>query len=269
MTFDARESADLGGAPLLLFDFWRQSVHWCYTTADRAVTWQNQVYVPIAIDMDAIQATQEIRQQTRTITAPRDLPVAQQFQLTPPTDPVNLRVWSMHNGDTDAEVEWNGRVSQVSWSGSVVKLSCDPISAGFRVLGQRLRWCRGCPYALYGDGCGVDAEAHKVVSPITAVSGTTLQSVAFQTLPDGRFTGGFISWSNADGIIDHRSIESHVGTSIVIDAQSPDFVGGLQLNAYPGCNKTTTDCTYYDNLPNFGGAPDIPDQNPTDGSIIF
>ncbi|ULU26587.1 phage BR0599 family protein [Dyella terrae] len=269
MTFEARESADLGGAPLMLFDFWRQSKHWCHTTADRPMTWQNQIYVPTAIDMDAIQASQEIRQQTRTITAPQGFAVAELFRFAPPKDPVNLRVWSQHEGDTDAVVEWAGRVTQVKWASSGVKLSCDPIYANFRRLGLRLRWCRQCPYALYRDGCGVDPEAHKVVATLSAASGVTLQSPAFAALPDGRFAGGYVSWTNADGVIDHRTIESHVGTSISIDAGSVDFAAGLVLNAYPGCNKTIADCKYYNNLPNYGGAPNIPDQSPTDGSIIF
>lgn len=273
MTFDGRESADLGGVPILLFDFWRQSKHWCHTTADRRITFQNQIYVPTAIDMDAIQASQEIRQQTRTITVPHDFAVAEMFRQAPPKDSVNLRVWSLHQGDSDAVVEWTGRVSGVKWTTSVqesvAKLSCDPIYANFRRLGLRLRWCRQCPYALYRDGCGVDPEAHKVVATLNGVSGVTLQSGAFQALPDGRFAGGYVSWTNADGVVDMRTIESHVGTSISVDAGSPDFAQGLTLNAYPGCNKTVPDCKYFNNLPNYGGAPNIPDQSPTDGSIIF
>lgn len=269
MTFDAREDADLGGAPLQLFDFWRQSVHWCYTTADRPITWQNQVYVPAAISMDPIQATPEIRQHTRTIEAPGSIPVAQQFRLSPPSDPVYLRVWGMHFGDADAEVEWTGRVTQGKWSGSKVSMSADPIYASFRVLGLRLRWCRQCPYALYGIGCGVDPEAHKVEATLTAATGVTLQAVAFQSLPDGRLAGGYIAWSNADGIVDRRTIEAHTGSSITIDAGGPDFAAGLRVNAYPGCNKTTTDCAYFNNLPNSGAAPDIPDESPTDGTIVF
>jgi hypothetical protein len=45
---------------------------------------------------------------------------------------------------------------------------------------------------------------------------------------------------------------------------------GLAVNAYPGCNRTTTECVdKFDNLDNYGGVPDLPGKSPFDGDPVF
>ncbi len=269
MPFNDFENSPYAGKPIRLFDFWRQTKHWCYTTADRPIAWQGQTFMPAAIDMDSIKVNSEMQQMTRTITAPRDIAVADQYRISPPMDSVQLRVWMIHYGDTQAVTEWVGRVIQAKWQGSKVAISGNPFFASYRQTGLRLRWCRQCPYALYGPGCGVDQQAHRVNAILSGVNKFTLTADAFASLPDGRFAGGYLEWVDNDGLIDRRSIDAHTGTTITVAAGSPDFVNGLAISAYPGCNHTIADCQYFMNLPDYGGAPNIPTQNPVDGSIVF
>lgn len=270
MSFDTVDAADLGGQPLYLLDFYRQTKHWRYTTADRPMTNQSQVFNPAAITVPSFKQSQELKQQTLTITAPRDIDVVSQYRTTPPADAVNLTIWAMHYVDNEPVVVWLGRVVSPKWVNSTVQIACEPISTAMRSTGLRLRWCRNCPYALYGVGCNVDFNAHRVPAKLTAVNGFTLTADAFASLPNGRFAGGYVEWLDADGIVDRRSIDAHTGTSITVAFGSADLAPGLAVSAYPGCNHTMNDCDgYFHNGDNYGGSPNIPDVSAFNGNLVL
>lgn len=106
------------------------------------------------------------------------------------------------------------------------------------------------------------------LATITAVDGLTLTADAFGDFPSGRLAGGFIEWARSDGLIERRSIDSHTGTSIVIDYGAADLAEDLQLKAYPGCNQTWTDCQFYANEKNYGGELHMPGRDYYDGNPV-
>ena len=44
---------------------------------------------------------------------------------------------------------------------------------------------------------------------------------------------------------------------------------GSEITLYPSCDRTTTGCNLFDNLPNYGGFPHLPGKSPFDGSQVF
>jgi len=99
--------------------------------------------------------------------------------------------------------------------------------------------------------------------------GLALVAVEFGYFPDGRLAGGYIEWERADGLMEYRTIKSHEGQTIVIDYGAADLAEGLTVTAYPGCNQTWADCSYFENTGNFGGCKDMPVQNPYSGNPVW
>jgi len=89
-------------------------------------------------------------------------------------------------------------------------------------------------------------------------------------LPDNRFAGGYIEWTRGDGLVERRSINSHVGTTVVIDYGADDLAAALVVTAYPGCAHDWDDCSsYFSNGDNYGGDLWMPKKNPYDGDPIW
>ncbi len=109
-----------------------------------------------------------------------------------------------------------------------------------------------------------------VEATLTAVVGLTLTATAFATLPSGRLAGGFVRWAReADGLIEFRTIKTHVGDNITLDYGALDLAVGLELRAYPGCAHNWADCGYHQNRHHYGGDLWMPVKNPFDGNPVW
>ena len=277
MTFNTIEISDALGEPLLLFDFAVGLAHFRYTTADRIITFSSNDFAPAAIQRAAISQTSDVRRQALKVTAPRDTEIATLYASTPPSAPVALTIWAAHYDDPDQQfiVDWMGRVTAPRWVNSVVELSCEPAYTSVQTLGLRRRWQRGCPHVLYGASCGAAKTSFRILTTLSAVSGFDLTSSDFALLPDDSYRGGFIEWTNADGITQQRSIDAHVGNTITINYGADEIVPGLSLYAYRGCDHTMNTCdSVFNNLTGagtggYGGTPYIPTINPFNGDPVF
>lgn len=272
VTFNTIELSEAQGEPILLFDFAVGLAHFRYTTADRPITFSSALYSPAAIQRAAISQSSDIKRQTLKITAPRDISIATLYASTPPSAPVALTIWSAHYGDPDQQyiVDWMGRVIAPRWLGSMVELSCEPAYTSVQTLGLRRRWQRGCPHVLYGGACGAVKTSFRIATTLSAVSGFDITSIDFAGLPDGSYAGGYIEWTDANGITQQRSIDHHVGNTVTIAYGADEVIVGLSLFAYRGCKHTMNACdTDFSNLVNYGGTPYIPTINPFSGDPVY
>jgi hypothetical protein len=271
MTFDARETSLDQGEPITWFVFMRGSVSWRYCSADRDMVIGGNTYTAAPISRSAITTGSERRKLNITITLPKDLPVAANWRPYASCETIALTVGSIHYGDTVGVVEWVGRVTAPQFNGGTLTLTAEPTRSAALRPGLKRAWQRGCPLALYSQGrgqCNVNKAARALPATLTVVTGLTLTATAFGTLPSGRLAGGFIEWNRAsDGLLEVRSISSHSGSSIDIDFGAADLAAALAVTAYPGCNQTWADCTYYSNTDNYGGDLFLPEQNPYAGNL--
>ncbi|MEQ6331534.1 phage BR0599 family protein [Pseudomonas chengduensis] len=121
-----------------------------------------------------------------------------------------------------------------------------------------------------GDTVTASTRPLYVEAVLTAVSGLTLSAAAFGTLPSGRLAGGFLSWVRAlDGLVEFRSIRSHVGNQVTLDYGALDIAVGLQPRGYPGCAHSWSDCGYHANQLNYGGDLYMPAKSPFDGNPVW
>lgn len=269
MTSEAREQSLLGGQPVKYFRFTRGAVHWYYTLGPVARTFMGETWLPSDIDHDNIQDGGETQQQTLEITMSKTTPVASNWRPYPPADTIMITIWTQHEGEDDAEIDWIGRCLSPKFDNTTLTLQSEPTHTAANNAGNGPTLQRVCDLTLFSDGCGVDLAAHALDSTITAVNGLTLTASEFAAFPSGRLARGWIEWTRAaDGIVDRRDIVSHAGSSIVISTGAQDLAVGLVVSAAPGCSGTWDDCSYYDNTDNLGAELFMPGRNYYDGNPI-
>ncbi len=272
MSFSAYETSIDQGEPILLFAFSVGATRFLYTTADRPITWNGETYDSVPISRSSVRQTQEVRQQLLRVTGPRDISIASVYEQEPPTIPVALTITMFHYTDSAAQgvVDWVGRVTSVKWRQSNIEFQCEPVYASVQTAGLRRTYQIGCSHVLYGNGCGLAKSNFAYPGSVQSVSGFSITSSAWATLPSGlSFYGGFVQWQSAQGYQESRTIASVSGSTLTLDNAFSDIVVGTQVIAYPGCARTTQSCQAFGNILNFGGMPYIPTVNPFNGNPVY
>lgn len=271
MTSEARDAALLGGQPLKLYRITRGVLSWFYTNADAAVEFGGDTYLPTAIDNSKITDGGEQQKHTITITLPKTLDVAYNWRPYPPSDPIAITIWTLHNGEADYLVDWIGRLLAPVFDDTKLTLTSEPSQTRNKRGGRSRSWQRGCDLVLFSQGnglCNLAKAARALPATLTDVAGLTLTATEFGTLPSGRLNGGWIEWTRADGLLERRSINAHSGTTITVLYGAADLAIGLAVTAFPGCAGTYDDCTYFGNKDNFGGELWIPGRDYYDGNPV-
>lgn len=118
-----------------------------------------------------------------------------------------------------------------------------------------------CRHTLFDNGCTLSAAAFAVNGTVAA--GSTRQTIVAPTLahPGGSGTyalGRIVMTSGANNGFS-ATIKTWDGTNLALFAPLPFTPAPTDtFTAYPGCNKSLTACTQFNNLVNFGGFPFIP-----------
>jgi hypothetical protein len=285
MSFDALETSLDQGEPVFLFDFVLGLLHFRYTSADRQIEFpagSGAFFASVPVERAQVKQGSEIKQQTMKVTGPGDLSVGALYASDPPTTPVALTITKFHLTDTALQpvVDWIGRIMSARWIGSKIELSCEPVYTSVQTMGLRRRWQISCPHVLYGLQCTVVAAAHAVIGTLTAVSGFTIAASAWATPPTGlSFVGGFVTWDTGNGYLERRTINGVAsGGVLTLDNTFTGLVVGQLVTAYPGCDRTPTNCAAFNNFADgvsaangllYGGQPYIPTINPMNGTPVF
>jgi hypothetical protein len=277
MTFDAYERSLDQGEPVLLYDFFVGTAHWRYTTADRPITYAANVYEPLAISSGSINQGNEIKKKSLPVTVPLNADVVARLQNYPPSGDFMLTITALHQTDPDLQGfnVFVGRVMSQSQAGASVTLNCEPAYTGVKATGLRRRWQLNCAHVLYGIGCGLAPATFKVVSAITGVAGPVVTCAGLLPPTGLTWPGGYIEWDSGLGYNERRSINSAVGDVLTLAYGAPDLAIGLAVNAFPGCDHSTTACINFgiaggtDQILNYGGQPYIPSVNPLAGNPIY
>lgn len=124
------------------------------------------------------------------------------------------------------------------------------------------------------DGLAVADEVTAYTRPfeveavLTAANGLTLTAEALATA-EFNLAGGALTWTNADGLTERRSIMTHSGDTITVLYGSPDLKVDLHVVAVPGCSRTWSACAARGNTLNYGGAIYKPAKDPMKDSMSW
>lgn len=278
MSFDDLESSRDRGAPITLIRFiygTGPTDYLAYTNAEQPVTVDGVSYVPIPVDRDAIKSSGNLDKSKMTVRTPHDSDIAKLFLVYPPAQEVSVIIREGHFGDPDKDfkVVWSGRVLSCSREDSEASLTCEPIQTSIRRSGLRRNWQIGCPHALYGPRCRAQMAPRTYPRQIVALAGQTV------TLDDGwlpadlttaTFVGGMIRWQGKHGT-EYRTILKIQGANssvLVLAGILRDLEVGGMIDVIAGCAHNLDDCEHvHANVPNYGGQPWIPLENPVGTNV--
>ncbi|MCP8465185.1 phage BR0599 family protein [Pseudomonas sp. ZM23] len=273
MSFDNRERSLASGQPVRLYQFQRGVLRWTYTSGDRDITWNNQIFrsVPGGISDSGITQSGDPQADRFVIEAPADLDVAQQYRGRPPSDEVALTVFDLHYGDNEALVSLAGSIAAVNWPRiDTVRITCLSIEASMERPGLSDTYGRTCRAVLGDTRCKVALASYRVDAQIQSRTGTTLSAAAVAGYPDGWFTAGYVEWSAGGGNFDRRHIERHQGTDLAILGGTAGMPVAGAVRVYPGCDFLIETChSKFNNTPNFRGINKLQGESPFDGNQVW
>jgi len=261
MSYNNTETSDHAGQPIELYRFTEGTRKWLYTSADVAVVSISETYEPYPLQRDAFKQTQELNKTGFEIKATRDLPFVADCIASPLVGVVQLTIYRLHRGDSDAVVWWKGRVDGVRFSGSEATIDCVPMATSLKRLGLKRPAQRQCPHALYGTGCNISDGAWATSGTLVSHTGATVTSGIFASKANGWWVGGKIL---LEGI--PRYIIKHVSDTLTLTAAVPGLPQNAGFVVYPGCDHNPNTCNdKFGNILNYGGAPWFPIKNPFTG----
>jgi uncharacterized phage protein (TIGR02218 family) len=261
MTYRAQE---LGrGQPTELYRFVSGLDVYTYTSADEAIVYQSETFLPTVIRRSNPEQTENTTSRSLTLTVARDHPFAVRFAVIVPDERTTLTIYRLHRNDAANEVTvfWQGRVRSVAWSNSAAELHCESLEALLSRQGLGPRYQVTCNHMLYDTGCRVEPGNFQAQLTVAAIAGRviTAQSGHLSAQPDGWYASGFLRRD----FTDYRMIVRHVGDQATVLLPYEGLKVGDQLDAFAGCNRTRNHCKEkFANLVNFGGFPFIPRKNP-------
>lgn len=272
MAFGPLEQNSQEGLPARAYLFSLGETKWRYITGDRDLLLDGNLWKASPISDDGVKLSGDNTTDALTITTPSEIGPAQLFRGTPPSRTLGVVIYNYHRGDNQLYIEYVGEVMQADqpFPGTAT-LMCESMFASMERDGLRACWQRACRHALYDNlTCMVPKHLYAVrVDVVTADSGL-VTGAGFATKPSGYFNGGFVEWEHPVRGKEFRAIEEHAGDQVRMFGDSDGMYYGLRLTAYPGCNRTPSDCVdRFDNFKHYGGCPDLDGTNPFDGNPVF
>ena len=198
------------------------------------------------------------------------------FSAGAPSGVLNLIIYKGHHGlGSDAKnwpVEWSGQVAGVSFkNNNRLTVSAQSIATSMSRPGLRRNYQLHCPHALYGESCRASLRN---ASALVTISGATSTYVTLSSAPPvarGKYAGGLLFWTDANGTRQVRTILSISATNRVnVRGIISGLSSGDEVTIALGCNRKMNDCRdLHGNILNFGGQPFIPLQSPVSSTSIF
>jgi uncharacterized phage protein (TIGR02218 family) len=228
-------------------------------------------YTQAAIKAGNIRQSGDLVRNDLKLTVPWDFPIAELWRLSPPSTTMAVILKEVHAGDGEIVQSWTGHVSNVSWpSPAEAELMLSPGVVAMRSTGLRMAYQRSCPHVTFGAACGVDKVLFRAAGTVLANAGVTVQAAVFALQADGYYNGGFIEWTDADGITTHRFITAHVGNTVTLMTPAVLLAVNDAFDAFPGDDHTLATCAgKFNNAPNYGGIPYFTQRNPFDGNPVY
>ncbi|OTQ49348.1 phage BR0599 family protein [Gilliamella apis] len=261
MSWNQFEYSTNNGKPLTLYEFvHNEQKYYRYTNADRDVEFNNVIWFSEAISNTGLSIGSG---NNLEITLPSNNDVVRLFRGVPPTKPVVIRMYQLHESSNDFKVIWIGKIQEVKRESiEKAKLITASVASSFERNGLRLTYGRSCPYALYDHNCRIRQENYKTSNiEIMALDGANI-TVNLSGFNSGYFSGGYMEFY-IDGIQELRGLKVHENNTIGILGGTQGLSKGMRINLYPGCDKTIRTCNEkFNNHLNYGGQPHIPGVSP-------
>lgn len=265
MTFQAHEQSQATADPKELYKFTRGAKCWLYTSADEDTVYQAETYAARTISRSNLERSDEHAASEIEIRLDRALGVVAQFEDGSTPEPVLIQVFRLHRPDAEAIVLFKGRIANASIElEEIVMVANSPLGKDEKRIPRELI-LRTCPHELYGERCRVIESAFQTATTI-AIAGAggflnKYQVPGGHGQPSGQWTGGILT---KDATGQKGFIQSHPTTNVIwLLRPMPGLAVSDDVTISAGCDRTVETCRdKFDNVPEFGGFPALPERNP-------
>ena len=265
MAYDDYEYSVKGARPQEAYLFASSSEEWRFTSFDREVTVNGEVYTPIPMTRSEPETSDDSMKSDLSITVSANNDLVSDLLESLIEDPVTVTVYRKHWDDTSWLTYWKGRLVNFS-PGAETELLCESVFTSMRRPGLRAKYQRLCRHALYSVGenlmslCEVVMASYAVAAKIVHADNVITIETDQTSYATGYFNGGILK----QGSYLYRFIysDSDGGRYLTLD-RTLDLDPDTDIILYPGCDHTYDTCvSKFANSLNFGGFPWVPDKNP-------
>jgi hypothetical protein len=261
--YSSIEQSVAAGKPVFLVDFALRGTEdrWRRNTSARTITWNLYDWEPYYVKIGEVRQGPDPLKDRLTIEMDAEDPFVWPQRIASWDGIVDVTVYRGH--ESYFVQYWDGIFSHAVFKdGGKADVICDPPGAELERSALVRRYMRMCCLPWACEDCGISKPSYKVTGLIDSISALSVVNSTFAGYPDHYFKGGHLI---AGGYA--RCIEEHVGNTVNLICGAPGLAVGLAFEAYPDCNHLTDCANRYANRVNFGGQPDIPNDNPFDYPI--
>lgn len=239
-----------------LYVFTTDATTYRYTSSSEDVSTGGYTYTAAALSRQGPRAGDDANRSEVTIVATCDLPYVLACINAGYFGTAAIYAW---NGDADSwTLLWDGPVVAVTLAGAEAQIVVQSVIGETRRDGLWAKWQVTCRHALYGTGCGLVADDHKIPGTVTVVSGAEVTATGLDGVLDAWLIGGMLKGPTGE----YRMITAHTGTTVTLMSAMALEVGDA-VEAYYGCDHLLATCqsVRFMNEDNFGGFPWLPTEN--------
>lgn len=240
-----------------LYTFKTADAIYRYTSSERSVTYDGEVYTSEAIKRGDFK--KDYSSDGTSVTLPFSLQPAPRFRLVNPSSSILVTIQK-----TDGTPLFAGKVASCSFDikKGTATLKVISVQAMLKTIIPARTYSASCGFELFTGGCALNKASYRLsVIPAANASKTVFTSAVFALKGTNYYAGGYAELGQ-----EYSYIISHSGDTITLLFPLQTFTGIEQVFFYPGCDKARNTCgNKFNNERRYGGFPFVPDTNPTEG----
>lgn len=268
MVFDTTEKSLESGQPIEVYEINLGATVYRWTSAEDTQSVGGNTYTPIEISRTEIVQGQDDRDGTVDLVVASSNPFVQEYIDIPPADLATVEIIRFHRGDAGSNLTvWKGKVQTVTFfdQNEKARIACRPdLGTTSRPI-PRIMFQVQCNHFLYDGQCGVSEGSFRYTGTVSAVSADG------KTITVSGLSANGADWAVAGHVVfgtDKRLITAQSGDDVTLLLPFRTNPGGSSVDVQAGCDHSAATCkSKFNNLPNFGGFPFIP--NGEGGRDIF
>jgi len=272
MTFDAQETSQRDGHPVVLYEFFMDGVVSRFTNAERDVEFSGNTYTSETIRHSEPRRTYGDDAEDIDISLPRTNAIPQRHIGVVPSSKIQVTIKNIHRTDfaNESRIFWEGAVVSVSFGpDGMATMKCRSILSDLAQEIPRRKFQGPCNHILYDQRCGLSSTSFSSTLSIASISDDeiTITGLSAASGADPAFfVGGYIEVLSAD---EFRTIVAQSGDVATVMLPFPaDVAAGASVRVYQGCDHSLKTCHQkFSNAINFGGFAFVPTRNPSTSDI--